>query len=73
MNKADFIRTAVADYGDENPGVLVAKIRQPPDIDDFLSISSPDTSGIVVGTKAQADQLVEAIRAASRLLWEDKP
>ena len=74
MATSRVIRTAVADYGDDFPGVLEVAVFTPDPVeapgDPFLSVS-PDAGdgGIVIGTKAQADQLIEAIQAGIAHIW----
>ena len=67
------IRTAVADYGDEFPGVLTVYLHErgfsDGDNDHFLSIGN-DNDSIVVGTEEQAKQLIEALQAGIREAWD---
>ena len=67
----EITRTAVADYGDEFPGVLEITARPKTDAGPYISIHNKDGSGsVIIGTHDQAKQLIEALQAGIREIWE---
>jgi hypothetical protein len=67
-------RTAVADYNDSMPGVVDVCIlkREKNPSDAWMSMGDHDgTSSIVIGTREQAKQLIEALQSGIREIWPE--
>ena len=68
------LRTAVVEYDDGSEGVLELNVIDPGKTLDgpFLTVSSQDgDNSCVIGDKKQAEQLIKAIRAGVREIWDE--
>lgn len=65
------LRTAIAEYDDGSEGVLEVRKLTPNNGDAFMTIGGDMGEGsIIVATPEQARQLINAVRAASKEIWD---